>query len=237
MLRDVIFYLTMIFSTIPLCALAIFCSLWDKRGVWIHRYIAVPWAKLMLKASGVKVRVDGVEHIRRDKQYIFVTNHQSYFDILALLSALPVPFAFVMKEELMEIPLLGKAMKSAGYVGISREDPRRAIYGIRRAEKKVKEGFSLVIFPEGTRSLDGSLGEFKRGAFNLALKTKLDLLPMAIKDSFKVARKGSLRIKERGFSLSILRPIEISRISKRDIPRLIELIREVIQKRLVDATC
>lgn len=227
----------MILLTIPLCALAIFCSLKDRVGIFIHRNIAVPWAKILLMMSGVKVYVRGLENIKKNKQYIFVTNHQSYFDILALLATIPIPFAFVMKEELMEIPLFGKAMEKAGYVGISREDPRRAIAGMKRAEKKVKEGFSLVIFPEGTRSLDGSLGEFKRGAFNLALKTKLDLVPVAIKDSFKIVKKGTLRIKHGSFSVTILEPISSSGLSKREIPRLVKEIREKIQQRLLNGPC
>lgn len=237
MFRNVIFYLTMILLTIPLCALAIFCSIKDRVGIFIHKNIAVPWSKILLKVSGVKVHVKGLENIQKDKQYIFATNHQSYFDILALLATIPVPFAFIMKEELMEIPLFGKAMEKAGYVGISREDPRKAILGMKRAEEKVREGFSLVIFPEGTRSLDGSLGEFKRGAFNLALKTRLDLVPVAIRDSYKIVKKGTLRINRGCFSVEILEPISSRGVSKRGIPRLVKEIRDSIQRRLLNGPC
>lgn len=237
MLHSVLFYLFMITLTIPLCILAILFSIRDKIGITVHKMIAVPWAKLLLKVSGIKIYVDGLKNIRNDKQYIFVTNHQSYFDILALLSLIPVPFAFVMKEELMDTPLLGEAMKRAGYIGISREDPRRAIEGMKKAELRVRQGFSLVIFPEGTRSLNGTLGEFKRGAFNLALRTRLDMVPVAIKDSFKIVKKGSLRIRKGSFSVSFLYPVETKGVSKKDIPKLVLLIRERIEKALNDAHC
>jgi len=222
----------MILLTIPLCCIAIFSSAFDKKGIWIHSNISVPWAKLLLFISGIRVSVTGLENITKGKQYIFATNHQSYFDILALLSFIPVPFAFIMKEELMAIPLLGKAMQSAGYLGISREDPRKAIHGINKAIEKVKQGFSLVIFPEGTRSLDGKLNEFKRGAFNLALKTKLDIVPVAIDGSFRIVKKGRLYINKGSFKLKILPPIPTSSISKKEIPNLVIRVKNTIEENL-----
>jgi len=232
MIRNVIFYLAMIFLTIPLCCIAIFASAFDKTGIWVHFNVAVPWAKMLLFISGIKVSVKGLENITKERQYIFATNHQSYFDILALLSFIPVPFAFIMKEELMSIPLFGRAMKSAGYLGISREDPRRAIHGINKAIEKVKEGFSLVIFPEGTRSLDGKLNEFKRGAFNLALKTQLDIVPIAIDGSFKIVKKGRLFINKGSFQLKILPSISTKNIQKKEIPNLVLRVKNAIQENL-----
>jgi 1-acyl-sn-glycerol-3-phosphate acyltransferase len=231
-LRNIIFYLAMILVTIPLCYIAIVLSFFDRKGLKIHSTVAVPWAKLMLLFSGVKVKAEGLNRLEKGKQYIFATNHQSYFDILALLSKLPVPFAFVMKEELMEAPLLGRAMAAAGYLGISREDPRRAISGMNKAIEKVKEGFSLVIFPEGTRSLDGTLGEFKRGAFNLALKTRLDIVPVTIDGSFRVVKKGRLFINKAKFRLVVGSPISTRELGKRQVPELVQRVRANIQREL-----
>ncbi len=232
MIRNVIFYLVMVCLTPWLCGLAVVLHRLTGKRVLVHRYIAVPWAKIMLLLSGVRVDARISKAIDIRKQYVFAKNHQSYFDILALLKYLPVPFAFVMKEELMEEPLLGKAMDSAGYIGISREDPRRAIHGMNKAKERAGEGYSLVIFPEGTRSIDGTLGDFKRGAFSLALKAGLDIVPVAISGAYKIVKKGRRFINKGRFYLTVLDPIPIKGTSKKDLKDLVDKVKEEIQGHL-----
>ena len=157
-----------------------------------------------------------------------MTNHQSYLDVFGLLSVLPVDFKFLMKQELMKIPLLGFAMRRAGYIGIEREDPRKAVESMRAAAERIKNSASVLIFPEGTRSQDGNLQAFKRGGFNLALRAGCDIMPIGIAGSGRLLPKGSFSVKKGTFAISIGRPIKTSGYTKRTIERLMEEVREAI---------
>jgi len=215
-----------------MCWWGLFLSIFDKNGSFIHRWAAVPWAKMILvvaKILGIEVELRG--KINRDlkKAKIFMTNHQSYFDIFALLAYLPHDFRFIMKKELMEIPLLGYAMKKVGYIGIDRENPRAALRSLKEASEKLHQGISLLIFPEGTRSPDGSLLPFKKGGFKLAIKTGAEIVPIGISGSAKIASKGRLRLRKGRFSIGFGSPIDSKRFSRRDIDRLMELTRERIR--------
>ena len=189
--------------TIILCLFALLLTPFDRNGRIIHAYVAVPWAKMILRVCGVKVRVKGMENVKENLPHVFLTNHQSYFDIFALLAHLPADFKFILKQELMKIPLLGLSMKRAGYIAINREDPRGAVKSLREAAEKIKNGSSVVIFPEGTRSRDGRLQPFKSGGFHLALKAGCDVVPVAIINSRNIVPKGSLRINKGSFALNI----------------------------------
>jgi 1-acyl-sn-glycerol-3-phosphate acyltransferase len=203
-------------------------SLFDKDGRKVHFYAAVPWAKLILWSCGIKVTAEGNENIDPSVSRIYMTNHQSYFDIFALLANIPVHFKFILKKELMRIPLFGSAMRKAGYIGVERDDPKEAILSMRNAGEKLKSGASLVVFPEGTRSVDGRLLPFKRGAFNLAIKSGCDIVPLAICNSYLIVPKGSLIINRGGFKIAIGKPIPTDRYTKKDIFRLMDKVRDAI---------
>ena len=148
-----------------ICAiLALFPGRWAlMHGLRSYSRLTV---HLMRWICGIKVEVEGLENIESHVPRIYMTNHQSYFDIFALLAYLPVDFKFITKQELMRIPLFGFSMRRAGYIGIEREDPRKAVHSINEATEKIKGGASVVIFPEGTRSLDGRVQPFEKGGFN-----------------------------------------------------------------------
>lgn len=211
------------------CLGALLVALFDRRGGrLVHSLISVPWAKVILWVCGVKTQVRGKENLDPGVPRIYLSNHQSYFDIFALLACLPVQFKFVMKAELMRIPLLGPAMRRAGYIGIERDDPRKAIQGMNEAARKARDGASILVFPEGTRSVDGQLQPFKPGGFHLALKSGCDIVPVAISGTRFIVPKGSLRI-ERGFvQIHIGRPLPVGGYSKREMPRLMEKARETL---------
>ncbi len=157
---------------------------------WVHR----GWARALLGAAGVRVEVEGIENLAGNGPKILVSNHQSTFDIFALFRALPVSIRFVAKRELARIPLLAQAMRSAGHVFIDREDRRGALRAMRSsAERMRREGFCLGLFPEGTRSRDGALQEFKKGSFVLAIQTQLPLVPIAVDGGWRLAAGGRLR--------------------------------------------
>ena len=207
-------------------------SLVDKNGRKVHLYCAVPWARVILRVCGIKVNVKGLENVDPSVPRIYMTNHQSFFDIFAVLACLPVNFKFIVKQELMKIPFFGPAMKKAGYIGIERNDPRKAVLSMKQAADRIKNGASVLIFPEGTRSPDGRLQEFKRGGFNLAIKAGCDIVPIGIRDSFRIAPKGSLRIRKGAFGLRIGRLVPLSGLGKRDLPQLMEQVRSEMAKQM-----
>jgi len=208
--------------------LAILISFFDKEGTKVHIYVAVPWARGILRVCGIRVRVRGQEKVNAHIPRIYMTNHQSYFDIFGLLAYLPVNFKFIVKEELMHIPFLGRAMRGAGYIGIERDDPRKAVHSMRSAAEKIKNGASVVIFIEGTRSVDGKLQAFKRGGFNLALKSGCDIVTVAISNSYRIVPKGSLKINKGSFDIEIGEPISLQGYRKRDIARVMDRMREAM---------
>ena len=157
-----------------------------------------------------------------------VANHQSYFDIFALLAYLPVDFRFILKQELMKIPLLGFTLRRAKYIAIDRDDPKKAVKGMNEAAEMVRNGGSVLIFPEGTRSIDGRLQPFKRGGFHLALKSGCALVPVAIINSRNIVPKGSLRINRGTFGMNIGKPIPVNGYKKRDMNQLMMRVREAI---------
>ncbi len=212
--------------TIILCAWGFLLSLFDRKGTVIHAYAAVPWARGILWVCGIKLRVQGLGNVDPHQPRIYMTNHQSYFDIFALLAYVPVDFKFIVKQELMRIPILGFSMKRAGYIGIERDNPRKAIQSMNEAAKRIKEGVSVVIFPEGTRSVDGRLQPFKRGGFNLALKAGSDIVPVAIINSHRIVPKGSLRINRGSFDLRIGPPIPVGGYTRKNIDRLMKRVWE-----------
>jgi 1-acyl-sn-glycerol-3-phosphate acyltransferase len=199
---------------------------------FIHFHVAVPWAKGILKVCGVKVEMEGAENIQEDLPRIYMANHTSYFDIFALLSTLPVDFKFIVKQELMRIPIFGHAMRRAGYIGIERNDPRKALKSMREAAQRIKNGASVLIFPEGTRSEDGSLQSFKPGGFHLALKSGCDIVPITITGSREIVPKSSLRIRKGTIRVAAGRVISLKGQTKKDMGRVMEQVKNAMGGRI-----
>ena len=210
------------------CIWGMLVSLFDRDGRLVHIYVGKPWAKVILWVSGIGVEVRGQENVDSSVPRIYMCNHQSYFDIFALLAHLPVNFNFIVKQELMKIPLLGLAMRRAGYIGVTREDPRKAIQSIRDAAERIKTGASVLIFPEGTRSVDGKLLAFKAGGFNLALRAGCDIVPIFIKDSYRIVPKGSFKINKGSFDITFGKPVSTAGFSKRNREDLMDKVREAM---------
>jgi 1-acyl-sn-glycerol-3-phosphate acyltransferase len=214
--------------TIVFCVWALILSMLDRRGNLTHLYAAVPWAKIVLWVCGARVKVRGQENVDRYEPRIYLSNHQSYFDIFTLLAHLPADFKFILKQELMRIPLFGFAMKRARYIAIDREEPRKAVKSINEAASKINEGASMLVFPEGTRSEDGKLQPFKTGGFRLALKAGCDVVPVAITNSRNIVPKGSLKINKGTIAMNIGKPISVKGYAKKDIDKLMAQVREAI---------
>ena len=228
MLRFIFLNVFLFFYSILFSLWGIAISIKDPKGRRVHAYCAVPWSKSILWVCGIKIRVLGLENLEPETPRIYMVNHQSYFDIFTLLANLPVQFKFVLKQELMRVPFLGPAMRRAKYVGIDRDDPRKAIKSMNQAADRFREGASILIFPEGTRSPDGRLQPFKPGGFHLALKIKGDIVPVSIVGTHRIVPKGSLRIEKGEATMVIGKPILIKDYSKKTMDQLMERVHQAM---------
>lgn len=154
------------------------------------------WARSLLWAAGVKVELEGLEHLSPGEPAVIVANHESWFDVFALVVHLPVDTRFVGKIELTRIPFFGPSWLACGHIAIDRSDRQKAIESLRVAGETLRrEGAAVVMFPEGTRSADGELLPFKKGAFVLALQTGVPVVPVGVSGSRDIMPKGSWRIR------------------------------------------
>ncbi len=170
------------------------------------------WGGALLRWAGVKLHVEGLEYIPDDRARVIVANHESWFDIFALCAALPVQFRFVGKKELASIPIFGPAWVGSGHLAIDRGDRNSAIDTLQEGARRMKEqGLSIIVFPEGTRSADGEVRRFKKGAFMLALEAECPVVPVGIEGSRAIMQKGSFRIRKGDIHVRIGAPIELDR--------------------------
>lgn len=193
--------------------------------------VAVRWAKFMLWLAGVQVEVRGAENVLVGRSQIFMANHQSGFDILSLYAHIPTFFCWVAKKELFEVPVFGKALTRTGSIAIDRKNYIRAMRSIDEAAKKIKEGKSVMTFPEGTRSEDGHILPFKKGVFHLALKASVPIVPVTIIGSRQIMPKKSLRLHPGKIVLVIDKPIEVKEYSAEDVDALTNRVQEIITTR------
>jgi len=192
--------------TIVLGAASIASSVFDRRGYFAHR-CARAWSWLILKTTGVRVRVEGLERIEPGRTYIFVSNHQSIYDIPVIFASLPYQLRIIAKESLARFPVLGWHLRRGGHLFVDRQHPDRA--GIlKRWRALVSEGLSLIIFAEGTRSRDGRTSRFKAGSFMLAIEAGLPIVPLAVIGTRKVMPKGRLRTEPADVELIVHDPIQ-----------------------------
>jgi 1-acyl-sn-glycerol-3-phosphate acyltransferase len=193
----------------------------------IHK-VAALWAKILLFLTNIRVRVIGTENILLGKPQIFMANHQSDFDILIVLAHIPGQFRWIVKRELFHIPIFGAAMKKAGYIEIDRQDHERAMSSLDKAARKVREGKSVMSFPEGTRSTEGKIRPFKKGMFHLAIKSGVPIVPISIIGAGEIMPRRSLHIKPGNVTLVIGKPIDVSGYSAESRGELIDRVQKVI---------
>ena len=194
----------------------------------LSRVIAGNWARIVAWITPMPVRVEGRENIDPTTSYVIVSNHQSQFDILVLYGWLGVDFRWVMKQELRSVVGLGAACAAMGHIYIDRSDHQAAIDSINAAREKITNGTSVIFFPEGTRSDDGRLRHFKKGAFRFAIDTGLPLLPVTVDGTCEVlpARRHDLRPGR--VRLVIHEPISTAGLETKDLPQLTEQVRRAI---------
>ncbi len=210
-------------------AVILFSSLaprWRRRrcGRW-----ARGWTAFILRAAGVKVAATGLERIDPERSQIVVSNHQSWFDVLALFATFPTSLRFVAKRELSSIPVFGKAFERCGHISIDRRDRRSAIASLERAAARLRERtLHVVVFAEGTRSPTGKLQPFKKGAFVLALETRAPVLPVAVTGSRAVMAKHSYAIRPGPIEVRVGEPVEMDDLAVGDRNALRDRTRRAI---------
>ncbi|MCX7982922.1 MAG: 1-acyl-sn-glycerol-3-phosphate acyltransferase [Syntrophales bacterium] len=193
----------------------------------IHK-LARLWARLILFLSGVKVEVKGVENVLTDQPQIFMSNHQSGFDIFIVLAHVPGQFRWIAKKELFRIPVFSQAMRKAGYIEIDRQHHDKAMESLKIAAQKIREGKSVMSFPEGTRSQDGRIKAFKQGMFHLALQAGVPIVPITIIGASDIMPKRKIRINPGKITMIIDKPIDVSPYSSETRHELIARVRQVI---------
>jgi 1-acyl-sn-glycerol-3-phosphate acyltransferase len=229
-MRKVLTCLNLVGVTILLGLVALLISPFDRKGERIHR-IARAWASIHLKVAGVSVLLQGADNVARPP-FLLMSNHQSALDIYVLLAAMPIMFKFVAKRELFRIPLFGWAMKKAGYISIDRANPREALKAIEEAAGKLKDGTPVLIFPEGHRSHHGKLLPFMKGAFSLASRAGVPVVPLAIIGSSTLQPTGSILsapARKGQVTVSIGRPIPVEGKGLSYKAELMEEVRRAIE--------
>ncbi len=217
---------TLIFGTL---AIVFSLTLGQKIGSFIG---GVLWSRLNGFLTPMFVTTAGKENIDKKQSYVIVANHMSAYDIFLAYGWLGIDFKWVMKKELKKIPGLGFGSEAVGHIFIDRSSSKAALETIEKAKKKIKNGTSVLFFPEGTRSKDGELGRFKKGAFNFAFDLNLPILPVTINGTNKIMPSGSFNLLPGKAKLIVHSPIDISQYTRENVGDLMEATKKVIDSGL-----
>lgn len=190
------------------------------------------WAMQRIKDSGAEIYVEGKENIPTDKNVLFISNHQSDFDIAIFMALIPTNKTFVAKIELQKIPLLRTWMKYIDCVFIDRNDTKQSLKAILQANKILKEGRNVVIFPEGTRSKSSQMNEFKQGSFKLAIKNKVPIIPVTIDGSYKLKEMNNGLIKPNKVYVYIHEAIYTDTLTNDEIENLHKYVEKIIKNKI-----
>jgi 1-acyl-sn-glycerol-3-phosphate acyltransferase len=225
LVRSSITFLIAGLGTVGIALAVVIASAIQPRGRFCERLLNC-FGRLWVTVSGIRLEVSGLEHIERGVTYIVVANHRSNLDIMTLIRALPIPVRFLSKREVFQFPLMGAAMRGAGMVPLDREMGRKELTSIiRHTRLLVSEGRSLVVFPEGTRSLTGDMLPFKSGAFFIAAQVGCPVLPVAISGTHAVWPPQSSIIRGGPVKVEVMPPITITRRAARQSRQLADQIR------------
>jgi 1-acyl-sn-glycerol-3-phosphate acyltransferase len=188
----------------------------------------VIWARVNSLVTPMVVETRGKSNIDKTQSYVIVSNHQSQYDIFVLYGWLGIDFKWVMKQELRKVPALGVACEKIGHIFIDRSNTEAALRSLNAAKSRIVKGTSVIFFPEGTRSLDGNLGTFKKGAFKMALDLGIPILPVTISGTRDILPAKSFDLFPGRVSMTIHPPVDISGYDKSSIRDLMEKTREII---------
>lgn len=221
--------LLVVLITLPLSLLLVFVGPFDRKGKLADR-ISRLWTWSVLKIGGVRLKVQGLDCLDQGQQYIFVANHQSNIDIPVLVQSLArFQLRWLAKRELLSIPFFGWAIRASRHIIVDRSNRSKALASLKEATEKIAGGISVVIFPEGTRSLDGKLLPFKRGGFLLAMKTETPIVPITINGSGAILPRGDWRIRGGEIEVIVSEPVPVERYDPRSLRNLLDRVRITIE--------
>jgi len=222
---------TTIVYTVFLGIPAIFIALFSKTGKAPFK-MARPWAWLIMKTNRVKLVVEGLENIAKNNSYVFISNHSSNLDPLAVARAIPQTLRFVGKKSLAKIPIFGWACRLGKIIFIDRADSQAAVETINKTAKDLKDGISAYFFAEGTRSKDGHLQAFKKGGIVFAMRAKLPIVPITILGSHSLLPKNAFRIRPGIMKIIVGDPIDTSSYSENDKESVLQQVRSIISSNI-----
>jgi 1-acyl-sn-glycerol-3-phosphate acyltransferase len=215
--------------TVLMGTLSLACSPFDRRGRMQH-WCASTWSRMIARTALLDVSVHGAEHLRAGQSYVFLSTHQSWMDIPVMLGYLPRQLRIAAKREVFHIPFLGWHMTRSGQIPINRGSTAESIESLRRAARLLGGGVSAFLFPEGTRTRDGSLQPLKKGGFRLALESGLPLVPVTITGTRSAMPRGSMVLRAGPVRMHIAPPIPTAGLSDTDLPALIQQVSASMEK-------
>ncbi len=190
------------------------------------------WARMVSRSMGLTFSIEGTEKVVPGTSYIITSNHQGVADSLALTIMLPVRFRWTMKRALLRIPMFGWALSRTGGIALDRSKGSQAMSRMREGGGKLTQGWSVLVYVEGTRSRDGGLQPLKRGAFVMAANSGVSILPVTVNGSFKVLPRNTLTFRPGHITVTIDDPIETSGMTEEDVPELMEKTRAALERNL-----
>ena len=221
----------LILNTIVVCLTIIIISPFDKKGNTVH-YIGKFWSLLNIFLSGTRLTIRGKEKINTNLTHIVMSNHQSLFDVWALIGKIPLQIRWIVKAEIRKIPIFGYTLERMGHIYVDRKKRAAAYISLETAAEKIKNGTSVIIFPEGTRSNDGHLLKFRMGGIILALKSGVPILPVTVNGSRFVLPKNTLALMPGKIEVVVGDMIDASTYDENNKNELMEKIRSAIHENL-----
>jgi 1-acyl-sn-glycerol-3-phosphate acyltransferase len=225
----VIFDILIWFYTLAMGLIALPGGLFDRSGRRLH-WFSRTWSRLIMKTILSPVKVVGLDKIDKSKPHVYAVNHASALDIPVLYVNLPFQFRIVFKKELLAYPIVGWQLKRSGQVCIDQQKPTNSIAAIRSAVKSLKAGMPLVIFPEGGRTPDGEIKPFLPGAFFLAIKAQVDIVPVALVGTFELLPMNTYHIKCRPLEMRVGEPISTAGLTMRDLEAVSGKVMQELQR-------
>jgi 1-acyl-sn-glycerol-3-phosphate acyltransferase len=215
--------------TVVMGTLSLALSLHDPEGRRQH-WCASTWSRMITRTVGARVRVIGSEALLAGDSYVFLSTHQSYMDIPVMLGYLPAQLRIAAKREVFLIPFLGWHMRRAGHISINRGSTAEAVAALRRAAREIRPGVSPFLYPEGTRTRDGSLQPFKKGGFRLALESGLPIVPVTILGTRALLPRDSFVFRPGPVEMHLDPPIPTAGLDETDLPALMQKVRDAMTK-------
>jgi 1-acyl-sn-glycerol-3-phosphate acyltransferase len=226
--RSLVFTNPLIYFYTAFCGtLSLIGSVVDSGGRWQH-FCARMWSWLILKTSGIRVRVEGLENVHSQETVIYCSNHASAMDIPIFFVHLPVQFRFLAKRSLFHLPFLGWHLRRSGHIAVDRGRPREAAKGFDRAAEKIREGRSVILFPEGTRSRTAEMLPFKSGSFYLAILAGVPIVPVTLNGTRHVLKPDTYHVRPGQTEMIIHKPIPTEGLTANDVEALSARVREQI---------